>query len=262
MNCHLAANHNKVMKYVIPEFGFIANVQTSGKPATGGRPPRGYASQVSLSSLIIDDDSAWQSISHDVVVRYQRKGQLSVVNSGIRQAGFVFCGSCGYASPYPTKPIKTHKNPRTDKPCNGAIGGNKHHLMHEFTTDIAVIGLKSMTRYDTRDLLSVLYALIEGACKALQIERDEIDGALYMEQQEPRFVIFDTVVGGAGFAKQIVDNARAVFAAAYTHVDQDCCGADTSCYQCLRNYSNQLFHEQLRRDGARELLSQYIGKEI
>ena len=261
MNCQVAVNPIKVMKYVIPEFGFIANVQTSGKPATGGRPPRGYASQVSLSSLIIDDDSAWQSISHDVVVRYQRKGQLSVVNSGIRQAGFVFCGSCGYASPYPTKPIKTHKNPRTDKPCNGAIG-NKHHLMHEFTTDIAVIGLKSMTRYDTRDLLSVLYALIEGACKALQIERDEIDGAVYMEQQEPRFVIFDTVVGGAGFAKQIVDNARVVFAAAYTHVDQDCCGADTSCYQCLRNYSNQLFHEQLRRDGARDLLSQYIGKEI
>ena len=220
---------------------------------------------MSLSSLSSDDNNMWQDVLPNVIARYQRKGQLSVVNSGIRNAitkqdGFLYCASCGYAVPYPNTPIKAHKNPRTDKPCNGSVG-TKHHLMHEFTTDIAVIGLKSIVQHDIRDLRSVLYALIEGACHVLQIERDEIDGALYIDQQEPRFIIFDTVVGGAGFAKQIIDNVQMVFAAAYEHVGQQCCGSDTSCYQCLRNYSNQMFHNELRRDGARALLDLYVGKD-
>ena len=39
----------------------------------------------------------------------------------------------------------------------------------------------------------------------------------------------------------------------------DSCKCDTSCYNCLRNYSNQRFHEQLDRHKAFDFLSPYKG---
>lgn len=260
-NCHAPVRSVRdVFNYVIPEYGFVANVDTSGKPMTGRRPPRGYASRVSISSLAVDGDSAWKSVLNGVEVRYQRKGQLSVVNAGISHQGFSYCSSCGFALPHVRSLPRQHKNPRTSRPCNGRIS-TQHHLMHQFTTDVAVIGFTSNGNYEVHELRSVLYALIEGACRALQIERDEIDGALFTEQHEPRFVIFDTVVGGAGFAKQIVEHVAEVFDAAYDHVSRNCCGPDTSCYQCLRNYSNQLYHEELRRGSALSILANVLRKD-
>ena len=37
------------------------------------------------------------------------------------------------------------------------------------------------------------------------------------------------------------------------------CGPETSCYTCLRSYSNQLYHEQLSRGAAAEVLRLVLG---
>jgi ATP-dependent helicase YprA (DUF1998 family) len=101
----------------------------------------------------------------------------------------------------------------------------------------------------------VLYAVMEGAARHLQIERDEIDGTVYWAANgNIRIVIFDTVPGGAGFARQIALHIAAVIQTARDHVQIECCGPDTSCYRCLRNYGNQPFHNDLKRGDALDIL--------
>ncbi len=49
-----------------------------------------------------------------------------------------------------------------------------------------------------------------------------------------------------------------VATAALKRVLQCSCGIDMSCYQCLRSYSDQRYHEELRREDAIRLLSELV----
>jgi hypothetical protein len=133
------------------------------------------------------------------------------------------------------------------------------HLGHQFLTDVLEIRIDQSHLRET--LLSTMYALIEGAA-ILGIPRDDLDGALNVIGPE-RFslVIFDAVPGGAGHAHKIAERFDRVVAAALDRV-ADCpdCAEDTSCYSCLRSYSNQRHHEDLRRSAARQLLSMLVGE--
>jgi ATP-dependent helicase YprA (DUF1998 family) len=110
---------------------------------------------------------------------------------------------------------------------------------------------------------SVLYALIEGA-DALSIARDDIDGTFYRfaVAAPPALVLYDNVPGGAGHAQRIAENLPELFRNALARVQSCECGPETSCYTCLRSYSNQRFHEQLSRGSAAEILRHVLGSEI
>lgn len=71
-------------------------------------------------------------------------------------------------------------------------------------------------------------------------------------------VLFDTVPGGAGGATRIAASFPQVLEAAHARVDSCDCGAETSCYSCLRNYRNQNFHDRLRRDAALRALESLV----
>jgi len=49
-----------------------------------------------------------------------------------------------------------------------------------------------------------------------------------------------------------------VFLAAWERVDQCECGEETSCYECLRNFRNQPYHDQLKRGLARDFLRRLL----
>ena len=54
--------------------------------------------------------------------------------------------------------------------------------------------------------------------------------------------------GGAGHVKKVSKNIADVLRGARRKVSGACgCGEETSCYGCLRNYGNQLYHESLVR---------------
>ncbi len=92
--------------------------------------------------------------------------------------------------------------------------------------------------------------------KTLGIRRDDLDGTLYRHSFDlpPALVLFDNVPGGAGHVRRIADELPEVCRTAWERV-RDCeCGEETSCYECLRNYRNQVFHDQLQRGLAREFL--------
>src|ERR1019366_402556 len=107
---------------------------------------------------------------------------------------------------------------------------------------------------------SLLYALLEGASEALSISRDDLDGTIYWPttNKSPAVILFDNVPGGAGHVKRIADEMQSVFLQAYKRVETDCCGPETSCYECLRNYRNQPYHDELERGITRDFLAQIL----
>jgi hypothetical protein len=102
---------------------------------------------------------------------------------------------------------------------------------------------------------STLYALLEGTA-ALEIDRDDVDGTLYWlgKDAPPALVLFDAVPGGAGHAQRIAEHLEAVFRSALARVATCECGPETSCYNCLRNYRNQPWHDRLSRGAAQATL--------
>jgi ATP-dependent helicase YprA (DUF1998 family) len=109
-------------------------------------------------------------------------------------------------------------------------------------------------------MLSTLYAILDGASEELGIRRDDIDGTLFYRDfhQSPHLILFDTVPGGAGHVDRINKNLKKVFDTALIKVKNCECGKDTSCYNCLRNYHNQIFHDVLQRGMAIDILEKVL----
>ena len=48
--------------------------------------------------------------------------------------------------------------------------------------------------------------------------------------------------------------------AALEKVSQNCCDENTSCYNCLRNYYNQAYHNKLQRKLAKEFIEMILSE--
>ncbi len=268
--------------FIIPEFGFI--VGELPKEAGEARPERTYATQVYFAKYNPPDYTNTETNITEtpepelkqvegfpnspigIWQRYSRYGKLSLVNTGIAGQGFEVCMWCGFARPRPTqfaKKEKKHKHPRTGNDCTGFL--KSYHLGHEFITDVLELQFTGGLRLSAAENLwwSVLYALLEGASESLGIRRDDLDGTLYRQQNSPipSLILFDNVPGGAGHVQRIAKELPSTFQEALTRVSKDCCGAETSCYECLRNFRNQSYHDQLQRGLARDFLKNLLNVE-
>ena len=88
-----------------------------------------------------------------------------------------------------------------------------------------------------------MYAILEGASKALDISRGDISGCVTLNQE---IILFDDTPGGSGFVKHIYFHIAEVLREAKNKVSGICgCTEETSCYGCLRNYSNQFLSRGL-----------------
>jgi ATP-dependent helicase YprA (DUF1998 family) len=181
---------------------------------------------------------------------------MGALNSGSNYTGYVYCPACGFASDQRRFP-KSHINPRTGHDCPKNYL-ERRSLAHTYETDIAMVAAPSFPSEDRDQWRSALYAVLEAASEKLQIDRDDLGGTLSMYNGRPTMVLFDSVPGGAGITTKIQENFPEVLHAALHRVSDCGCGEDTSCYACLRSYSNQRFHESLRRDKAQELLEHML----
>ena len=118
--------------------------------------------------------------------------------------------------------------------------------------------------------LSLLYGILEGASRALEVERSDISGCLkwFWNDESGRgnygFVFYDKTPGGAGHVRRMRDPRvlEIVLKESLTTISGCTCGGsemDTSCYSCLRNYYNQKHHELLQRRYVIEYLSNILS---
>lgn len=233
--------------FITPEFGFI-----SDKPKVPGlsKPQKTYSTRKYFAQEGKMGDEIILNMGGFIITLQAGEGNLAVVNHAGKR-GFKICRKCGYSELNTGKPIESHNNP-WGKPCNGRF--SIYSLGYEFKTDI----LKLFVNHeDKREGFweSLLYGLLEGACRELEIERQDVDGTLYPyagNPNSPAIILFDDVPGGAGQVKRIAeeDNFIGVLKQTLEIISKCECGGketDSSCYGCLRNYMNQYCHDKLKR---------------
>jgi ATP-dependent helicase YprA (DUF1998 family)/rubrerythrin len=158
-----------------------------------------------------------------------------------------------------------HKNPFGKGKCSNT-SLIRYCLHHEFKTDVAKISFGCDTS-DQAKMLSVMYALTNSFANELNIERRDIKACLTYKvtngKMEHRFIMYDSVPGGAGHSRRLVTEIgevlKAVIKRAITLLNT--CECSPSCYRCLRNYENQKIHEILDREKALTFLKQFVKSE-
>jgi ATP-dependent helicase YprA (DUF1998 family) len=273
-NLRGATSKQTLKKYIEPEFGFVAKNQ---EPHASGerRPLRVYGSKVYFAEYRIPGKEELPTNDLEQVEnlhapnikisqRYSRYGWLIVINEGKSKEGFRVCRNCGAAESAPprwerSKPAP-HSNPITGRQCNGFL--ETYALGHKFMTDILELRFDGMlaNQAEENTWRSILYALLEGASESLGIRREDMDGTLYYNSGNriPSLILYDDVPGGAGHVKRILNYLPETILAARERVSLDCCGPETSCTECLRNYRNQPYHEDLKRGLAKSFLDNLI----
>lgn len=248
----------RTSSYIVPEFGFVASSAPPRRPTA--KPARIYAGRVFFAGGGAAAEPQQHRLSGArLEVRHVERGELVVINTGPTNAGFYICEWCGAGEPVRGRPSKSHTDPRRGRPCTGPVQARS--LGHRFQTDVLELHLLDIPVPRTDGVWwSLLYALIEGAASELQIARDELDGTVhYVGGGPPALIIFDDVPGGAGHVRRIHQSLDRVLSRAYERVAACECGPETSCYRCLRTFSNQLRHDELHRGPVADLLSIVLG---
>ncbi|MEJ6949417.1 DEAD/DEAH box helicase [Natronospora cellulosivora (SeqCode)] len=241
----------KYHKFIKPIFGFSTNNSKPEKPSLS-KPTSSYGGKIYFHQYDENEKNYHKSVKvNNIAINYtySPRGNLFIVNQGNYGSGFRLCSWCGYATNNAHDIEYEHKTKYGHKCGNTYL--NRVDIGHEIITDIIEIELPNVSNNFTEEFLySVLYALIEGAVGYLGIDRREIDGCLNYTSQtsSPSFILFDQVPGGAGHVKRIGMKLYDVIQEAEKRVSGLCeCGEETSCYGCLRNYSNQIYHDILQR---------------
>lgn len=264
-------------KFIIPVFGFSTQMGDKPKMVGESKPNAYYVTktqfwEINDASLTEKQKKAKTEKNLDlkgkiVHISYSPGGRLFVLNQGNNGRGLRICPSCGYTSD-PAKILRAGKHDTKFKKgcsCRNFITAS---LGHHFSTDILRISLPyhpiNITMVDDaspkNQEVSVLYAILEGASSALDISRDDINGCV---NGDGSLILFDDTAGGSGFVKNIYENFDKVLREARNKVAGQCeCSEETSCYGCLRNYSNQYYHDELSRGLAHKYIDWLIDGKV
>lgn len=245
--------------FTIPEFGFVADKEPRDP---GPRPPmRSWNGSTHILRLPPDVKTRVVELAGgSVVTQVGPRGRLIDIADGPGGSGFWICDWCGYGSARVTSPRRppAHKHLLRGGDCSGPQ--RLLDLAHRYETDLLTIDLRVPGYFGTQDAWrSVLYALLEAACEMLEIGRDDIGGSLTPTGADRwEIVLFDAVPGGAGHVLMVEERLGSVLRAALRRVSDCDCGPETSCYGCLRSYSNQREHDDLSRGSAEQILRRLI----
>jgi hypothetical protein len=201
------------------------------------------------------DEAAFEDYRQIAGVRFgvKRDGRLFRVNTGFNGRGFRICRRCGLA--FDGSPTNARHVSPWGAPCAGPAVSL--HLNHEITTDILQLRFQQAPKVTNRSFwLSFQTGFTRAACESLDIAPSDIDATYGGWGQGGELVIYDRVPGGAGHIPRIIENLGVVLSAAKERLEncRGCSDLDSSCYACLRSYSNQFYWEQLQRRPVLEWL--------
>lgn len=247
--------------FVEPIFGFLGR-RSGDKPGEARPPKTGFAKY--YFSDYAGDPPEFRPVQlgqQIVEVRFSRQGEITVINPGPGEKGFMVCRSCGHtelaiASSAKKKANFSHERPRrSNQQCSSTLANR--HLGHQFLTDVVEFRFPfSMT---SSEAWSVTYALMAGL-HAVGISQRDVSGVSRSTGLSPSssIILFDAVPGGAGHAQRIAENITELAHAGLDVVRSCECGEDSSCYGCLRSYSNQQLHNVLVRGDAMHILESLL----
>lgn len=255
-------------KTIEPRLGFIV-AEADGKPVPTHRPERDYKTDdyyVGAGDSTVLLSKEFKIGAECVRLQASKNDSLAVVGLGEH----IVCPYCGYATDDGASVLpEGHKNSRGYLCAYRSEGKAPvvYRLSHIFKTDVAAITFWTADATDYGTMVSVLYAILEGLSKELDIERTDIKGCLHRVKWAGSglpiysLILYDAVAGGAGHVRRIVTEGGEVFEQvlrrAFRIVNE--CRCEPSCYSCIRNYYNQKIHDQLDRRKAAEFLKKWLG---
>lgn len=240
--------------FVVPEFGFISEKPVKPKMR---RPEKTYSTRRYFTGEYDDISESIRRVNlkeANVELIAANQGKMAIINhAGLRH--FSICQRCGHAEINSQNVTASHDAPWGHQKCKGKR--SVLSLGYEFYTDILQIRFEvyDSIQYKEGFWESILYGLLEGVGQALGIERGDIDGCLYPYKGDyckTALILYDSVPGGAGHVKRIVEknNFKDSLEKTLSLVDNCQCGGkegDSSCYGCLRKYNNEYCHDILKR---------------
>ncbi len=259
-NCGRTFTREDKKFFLQPRFGFIAYVDN--RSAGLNSRPRKASGTTSYVSSGSESDQDWvlmgkfsYSISHN--------SQLLTITS----KESLFCRTCGYAQPLDQGRPRSHDDPRSGRTCTSTTPPFPIRFGHEFKTDVfrlRFLGKRELCICGDVECLGALdsasSALISGAARLLGIANTDLSGSTqHYGSGENRLNIFDTTPGGVGLSVAVGDRIEEIIQSSISMVE-NCQGCDesSSCYSCLRSYSNQRKHDHLTRSQAIDILRKLV----
>jgi ATP-dependent helicase YprA (DUF1998 family) len=292
-----AVIEQKPRLYKIPK-SFTTDWSDLPKVTPYTKPLRQPTSQVFLAQEDDQSETIRFDLYHLIVSQGGQFFLANQGGRGFKNLGFAICDRCGFNLDLSKKPLPAnrpfgkldHNHPIKGSPCQGSY--KRIHLGHEFCSDLIKVRFTAATNppplfgrtvhldsggeiHSTGESdqgvvttngsgfwRSLTYALLAAAAQVIDVPRSELDG-LFRPLEEgdagaTEIVIYDNVPGGAGYSKQIVDRFPEVLQRAYQFVES--CSCSSSCYDCLRTYTNQIFHHELDRQVVAQFLRPIVER--
>ncbi|MGQ0792611.1 MAG: DEAD/DEAH box helicase [Deltaproteobacteria bacterium] len=184
-------------------------------------------------------------------VALKEEGTLFRYNLGPGNDGFILCSVCGASEPKRLyKSSKKHKRLRLymgSMDCTNEQPWTKPlaygHRFQSFTLIARPVN-------SSPSVESLAFALQRGLCLALDIDQSDIGVSWRWRgsktnKPDAEIILYDRAPGGSGFVKEGSENWEKVVEEA-KRVCEDC-NCQDSCYNCLKSYENQSYHENLSR---------------
>jgi ATP-dependent helicase YprA (DUF1998 family) len=254
--------------------GFAHPVNKEEGTSPDDQPARSYATRAKLTMHTPPAEAHWATLNDRIRV-YSTRQHLLVTNRGPRQEGYTYCTKCGLIEPtaLPRGVVgadhaKPYPDPRNQN-CHGGGATKGLVLGTDFISDVLLISIDvdapvtlipGLLATDVA-LRTISEALTKAACTILELEPTELQAeyrpaltAAGRDGRQAEIYIYDTLPGGAGFARRVGQIGLGVFEEAL-HVLTDCPDdCDRSCYRCLRSYKNKFEHDLLDRQVSASLL--------
>ena len=260
-------------RYWLRPPGFAHRVDQEEVTSPDDMPETSYATRAKLVMPTPADDGKWISVNDRIRVIPNRE-HLLVSNTGPKHEGYNYCTICGRiesSAEGTASMFAPHPKPFPDKEptCPGNRTSRHIVLGTDFITDIALFSLrveaplKLKPGYYPTDvaLRTVSEAMANAACSILEVEPGEMMAEYRpaltpagMAGLEAEIFLYDTLPGGAGFARQLAGRGLELFQRALTVMKTCKENCDSSCYRCLRSFKNKFEHGQLDRHVGAELV--------
>ncbi|HET9215752.1 MAG TPA: DEAD/DEAH box helicase, partial [Terriglobia bacterium] len=254
--------------------GFAHRVDKPEGTTPDDVPAKSYATRAKLTAPTPADASKWTRLNGRLRVHHTRQ-HLLVTNRGPREEGYTYCTRCGLIEPtaVPKGTVgAAHRKPYPDikEPmCPGGGATKGLVLGTDFITDVLLVAIRvdppitlvpGVLATDVA-LRTICEAVTKAACAKLELEANELQAeyrpALTAEGRagvEAEIYIYDTLPGGAGFAKRVGKIGLPIFEDALKLLESCPDNCDRSCYRCLRSYKNKFEHDLLDRHLGASLL--------
>jgi len=256
--CQRSITTQYIKSFVEP-LAFSIRIDKKNEGTTRHRRSTLIRQRQALTHFIDSVDKASFQESGLFFLALKEEGKLFRYNLGPENKGFMLCPSCGCS-----EPLRSYRAGKKHKKLRAFSGqmtcGNENPWTkplaygHEFHSFCLIIR-------PTRPFLfveSLAFALQRSLCKTLDIDTSDIGVSWRWlakradASTNTEIILYDNTPGGAGFVKEGKDNWPEIVRQAFIICSE--CTCERACYDCLKHYGNQSYHEKLNRMYVAEFL--------